>query len=412
MFLYNLLIYGYGFVIRLSAIRNIKAKQWVMGRQRWRLHLADKMKTLAPGERIWVHCASYGEFEQGRPLMEAIKTSHPDTKIILTFFSPSGYEPFKNWNGADVVCYLPLDTPKNARDFIKLVNPHTALFIKYEFWINFLFELRDQSIRTFLVSAVFKSHHPFFKWYGGIFRRYLKTFHRLFIQDQHSSELLKSIGIQNDEVCGDTRIDRVLEIKEQFKPLPFFERFCSGHRVWVAGSTWPGDEELVISTYKKLNLSDLKLIIAPHNVDEKYIVNLTQLLAKNDLSYSLYSAQSDDVSQQVLIVDTIGLLSKLYYYADVAYIGGGFNSGIHNCLEPAVYLKPVVFYEHGYGKYNEVVDLVKLQAAKSVSGTAELAEAFLSFLNHPDPDLKHKLQGYFDKNSGVTKKVLQSIYAS
>ena len=412
MFLYNLLIYGYGFVIRLSAIRNIKAKQWVMGRQRWRLHLADKMKTLAPGERIWVHCASYGEFEQGRPLMEAIKTSHPDTKIILTFFSPSGYEPFKNWNGADVVCYLPLDTPKNARDFIKLVNPHTALFIKYEFWINFLFELRDQSIRTFLVSAVFKSHHPFFKWYGGIFRRSLKTFHRLFIQDQHSSELLKSIGIQNDEVCGDTRIDRVLEIKEQFKPLPFFERFCSGHRVWVAGSTWPGDEELVISTYKKLNLSDLKLIIAPHNVDEKYIVNLTQLLAKNDLSYSLYSAQSDDVSQQVLIVDTIGLLSKLYYYADVAYIGGGFNSGIHNCLEPAVYLKPVVFYEHGYGKYNEVVDLVKLQAAKSVSGTAELAEAFLSFLNHPDPDLKHKLQGYFDKNSGVTKKVLQSIYAS
>lgn len=411
MFLYNLVIHAYGLAIRLAALRQLKARQWVDGRRQWRSRLNDSVKQLGAGERIWVHCASYGEFEQGRPLMEAIRKQHPQLKIVLSFFSPSGYEAFKNWSGADLVCYLPLDTKKNARDFLDIVKPRTALFIKYEFWVNFLFRLKALSVPAFLVSAVFKPHHPFFKWYGGFFRRSLQTFHMLFVQDENSASLLKSIDITNVEVCGDTRFDRVLEIRNNFSALPFFEAFCRGAKVWVAGSTWPGDEALLISAFKKINDPALKLILAPHNVDEKHIAGLQQLLKKNELGFTLYSKGLSEASSPVLLVDTIGLLSRLYFYADVTYVGGGFDSGIHNCLEPAVYLKPVLFYDHNYEKYNEVVELVKLGAANPVKDEMELAAAFSEFLNNTAEQAKRseRLKAYFDKNSGVTEKVLSSI---
>jgi len=411
MFIYNLLVRAYGFIIRLSSFRNSKAKLWTQGRADWRRRLNAGIDALGDGERLWVHCASYGEFEQGRPVMEAIRKNHPRYKIVLSFFSPSGYEAFKTWQGADLVCYLPLDTKKNAEDFIASVNPKAVIFIKYEFWLNFLYALKHRQVPTFLVSAVFKNHHPFFKWYGGIFRKSLLTFEKLFIQDDNSGQLLATIGINNFEVCGDTRFDRVLEIKQTFKPLPVFEEFCSGHPVLVAGSTWPGDEAILVAAFQQLSDPNLKLIIAPHHVDPKSIQQLVQLLEKNGLRFSLYSAGQPDPSKPILIVDVIGLLSKIYYYANVAYIGGGFDSGIHNCLEPAVYLKPVIFYGNDFEKYNEAVELVKLKAIKYVMDATELEIAFLNFLNNWTErlEIEKTLKAYFEKNSGVTQKVLASM---
>lgn len=412
MFFYNLIVRLYGLIILTASVRKTKARQWVQGRKNWRSKLENKLASLSDRKKVWVHCASYGEFEQGRPLMEAISKHHPDYIIVLSFFSPSGYEAFKNWNGADVICYLPLDTRSNAKDFIKIVNPELVLFIKYEFWVNFLFRLKKQNIPTFLVSAVFKAHHPFFKWYGGLFRRSLKTFTELFIQDDASANLLESIGIKNYEVCGDTRFDRVVEIKNNFKPLPFFEEFCGTKKVVIAGSTWPKDEELLIETFIKLNDPDLKLVLAPHHVDEKTIRALESLLSKHNLEYTLYSEQKQNPASYILIVNTMGILNKIYHYATVTYIGGGFNSGIHNCLEPAVYLKPVLFYGgDDYHKYNEAVDLLKMGAAKNVASVAEAEKEFLNFLNST-PDLKkveERLRAYFSKNSGTTEKVLGFI---
>ncbi len=411
MFLYNLVIYLYGLVIKLASINKIKAKQWVAGRKNWRQQLQKKISSLNSKDIIWVHCASYGEFEQGRPLIEAIKKKHPHYKIVLSFFSPSGYEVFKDWSGAEVICYLPLDTKTNARDFIKIVKPKFAIFIKYEFWLNFLFTLKKQNIPTYLVSAVFKPHHPFFKWYGGIFKRSLKTFNKLFIQDEASGNLLKKINIGNFEVCGDTRFDRVVEIKENFKELPYIKEFCSDSKILVAGSTWPGDDELLVEAFKALKLPELKLIIVPHNVDEKDIQKLSALLEKNELSYNLYSSQKPAGSSKILVVDTIGLLSKIYHYATVTYIGGGMDDGIHNCLEPAVYFKPVIFYGNDYHKYNEAIELIELKAAKNIDSSSALTVAISGYLNNKSElnEIESKLKLYFQKKSGTTKKVLEII---
>lgn len=414
MFLYNLVIHLYGLVIRLASINKLKAKQWVNGRKNWRQNLSRKISNLNSKNVLWIHCSSYGEFEQGRPLIEAIKIKHPQYKIVLSFFSPSGYEAFKDWKGADVICYLPLDTKQNARDFISIVKPKASVFIKYEFWLNFLFELQKQNIPTYLVSAVFKPHHPFFKWYGSIFRKSLNTFNKLFIQDEASRDLLIKIGLNNYEVCGDTRFDRVIEIKENFTEILFVKEFCANHKVLIAGSTWANDDELLIEAFKILNLSNLKLIIVPHDVEEKNISKLTALLKKNNLSYHLYSDQKQNLNAEILVVDTIGILSKIYYYASVAYVGGGLNEGIHNCLEPAVYLKPVIFYGNDYHKYNEATELIALKAAKNISSSNELAEAVSGYLNNDKAlnEIETNLKNYFQKKSGTTKKVLDILNLS
>ncbi|MDP1800624.1 MAG: glycosyltransferase N-terminal domain-containing protein [Bacteroidota bacterium] len=411
MFLYNLVIYLYGLVIKLASINKLKAKQWVTGRKNWRENISKKITALNSSNILWVHCSSYGEFEQGRPLIEAIKKKHPGYKIILSFFSPSGYESFKDWSGADLICYLPLDTKKNARDFIRIVKPKVSIFIKYEFWLNYLFELKKQSIPTYLVSAVFKPHHPFFRWYGGIFRRSLSTFNKLFIQDEASGKLLEKISIKNYEVCGDTRFDRVIEVKASFIEMPFIKEFCSDKKILVAGSTWPGDEALLIEAYKLLNLPDLRLIIVPHNVEEKDISKLTALLVRNEIPFNLFSEQKLNNNANVLVVDTIGLLSKIYHYASVAYIGGGLDEGIHNCLEPAVYYKPVVFYGDDYHKYNEATELIALKAAKNISSATGLAAEVSAFLNNKAAinEIENDLKLYFQKKSGTTKKVLEIL---
>ena len=346
--------------------------------------------------------------------MNPLKKKHPGYKIVLSFFSPSGYEVFKDWSGADVICYLPLDTKSNASDFINIVKPKATLFIKYEFWLNFLFELKKQNIPTYLVSAVFKPHHPFFKWYGGIFRRSLKSFNKLFIQDEASGELLKQINITSYEVCGDTRFDRVIEVKNSFVELPVIKEFCGDSKVLVAGSTWSADEELLIEAFKALSLPDLKFIIVPHDVEEKNIIKLTNLLTKNQLSFSLFSEQKLNANVPILIVDTIGVLSKIYHYASVAYIGGGLNEGIHNCLEPAVYFKPVVFYGNDYHKYNEATELIELKAAKNISSSDQLLAAVTNYLTNDTElqEIESNLNLYFQKKSGTTKKVLDILNLS
>lgn len=412
MLLYNLVVRLYALMIHLAALNKTKARQWVHGRKTWRKRLSEDISKISNTRTVWVHCASYGEFEQGRPLMEAIRIKHPDYTIVLSFFSPSGYEAFKSWKGADVICYLPLDTKQNAKDFLSIVKPQSVIFIKYEFWLNYLFQLKKENIPTFLVSAVFKSHHPFFKWYGTLFRKSLSTFTELFIQDQESGKLLESIGIKNYQVSGDTRFDRVVEIKKNFKPIDYFENYCRNSKVIIAGSTWPKDEELLVNTFLELNDPGLKLVFAPHHVDEKSIRHLEALLEKKQISYSLYSDGKPDSSKPVLIVNAMGLLNKIYHYADITYIGGGFNSGIHNCLEPAVYLKPVLFYGGSdYHKYNEAVELLQMGAAINIVNPEETAEFIKSLLKdeYRVVEISKKLDHYFQSNSGTTEKVMSKI---
>lgn len=412
MLLYNLVVRLYALIISLAALNKAKARQWVDGRKNWRGKLSAALSLTAESKTVWVHCASYGEFEQGRPLMEAIRKKHPEYKIVLSFFSPSGYEAFKNWTGADVICYLPIDTKKNARDFLNIVNPQSVIFIKYEFWLNYLFQLKKNNVPTFLVSAVFKPHHPFFKWYGGLFRKSLKTFTELFIQDKESGHLLETIGISNYQVSGDTRFDRVVEIKQNFQPINYFEKYTAGAKVLVAGSTWPKDEELLVETFLKLNRPDLKIIFAPHHVDEKNIRQLESLLEKKQISYSLYSEGKPEPSKQALIVNAMGLLNKIYHYADITYIGGGFNSGIHNCLEPAVYLKPVLFYGGSdYHKYNEAVELLAMGAAVNIVNLEEAPLLVEALLNQESrlAEIRKKLDDYLKRNSGTTEKVMEKI---
>lgn len=409
MFIYNFVVLLYGGIIKLASFRNTKAKQWVEGRKNWKKFYSEKSAALNSKNNIWIHCASYGEFEQGRPLIVAIKKSNPNLNIVLTFFSPSGYEVMKDWKGADIIGYLPLDTKSNAEEFIRIINPRAAIFIKYEFWLNFLFALQKNNVKNFLVSAVFKPHHPFFKWYGTIFRKSLGTFEKLFIQDHQSAKLLEQIGIKNYEVSGDTRFDRVIEVREGFKPIPFIESFCGDNKIIVAGSTWREDEELLSSALIKLKAPHVKLILVPHEINEGTINKITSVLKNKKISFAMFSKQKLN-NEQVIIIDAFGILSRLYYYCHVAYIGGGFRDGIHNCLEPAVYLKPVVFGGNTHHKYNEAMDLLKMDVARNVMNEEEVVGALDHFLNNPKEELlKSRLENYFNEKAGTTKKVLQFL---
>ncbi|HWY12853.1 MAG TPA: glycosyltransferase N-terminal domain-containing protein [Bacteroidia bacterium] len=409
MLFYNLGVYAYTFAIYLASAFKPKAKLWVTGRKNWRQKYSEQLKQIS-GKKIWVHCASMGEFEQGRPLMEFIKKNHSGYKIILTFFSPSGYEFCKDYENADAVFYLPHDSRSNAKYFLEIVDPEKVFFIKYEFWVNYLIQLKEKDIETYLISAVFKNHHPFFKWYGKVFIRSLSAFKILFVQDKNSLQLLRSINITNVEICGDTRFDRVLEIKNKFKAIPEIEKFKGNDKLIIAGSTWPGDEELILESFKKLNLPNVKLIIVPHNIDDDLLADTLSKIEKHNLSYSIFT-RSIDSGSQVLVLNTMGLLSKTYHYADVSYIGGGFDSGLHNCLEAAVYRIPVTFYGNDFSKYNEAVDLINLKAAKNINTSSELIEAWSDYLTDEKLSLEisGKLRSYFENNSNITEKILKKI---
>jgi len=376
---------------------------WISGRK----DLFDQLRQkIDPGDKpIWFHCSSLGEFEQGRPVIEKIRKTLPGKKILLTFYSPSGYEIRKNYQEVDYVFYLPLDTGKNARRFLEIVNPEYVFFVKYEFWYHFLNHLKKQTIKTYLVSGIFRSGQLFFRKRGWWFRKMLECFNHFFVQDPESERLLHTIGIDRVTVTGDTRFDRVYAITSESKEFPLIGEFTSGHTTVICGSTWPGDEELLIR-FMKGNSIPVKFIIAPHETHEGHIKQLQNGIPLNSLRYTaLEEKPLQDID--VLIIDTMGILSSLYRYGNIAYIGGGFGKGIHNTLEAATFGLPVIFGPR-YQKFREAIDLVNKKAAFPVSDYDGL-EFILSQLLKDQELLKNSGQNarsYVQSNLGATDKIV------
>nr|WP_319998652.1 glycosyltransferase N-terminal domain-containing protein [uncultured Draconibacterium sp.] len=406
--LYNLGILFYGFLIRVAALFNEKAKLFVAGRKNWKKKLGSAIDKNA--SYIWVHCASLGEFEQGRPVLEEIKKQFPKYKIVLTFFSPSGYEIRKNYEGADIVAYLPMDTKNNAQEFIRLVSPQKVFFVKYEFWYNYITELKCQQIPLYIISAIFRENQQFFKstpW-GKWYRKMLHSFEHIFIQNETSAQLLKQTDINNYTVSGDTRFDRVAEIARGAKKFEIVEKFKGKNVTLIAGSTWKPDEELLAAFIN--NSSDVKFIIAPHEVTPANINRIQELLKKPAICFSKADI-SDIDSYDVLIIDSIGILSSLYQYGNIAYIGGGFGVGIHNILEAATFKLPVLFGPN-YLKFKEAVDLVNEKGAFPINNFTEL-KATLNRLVNDKTSLQNASEickNYIEKNVGSTKLIMNKVF--
>lgn len=378
MFFYNIGILLYGLSIYVVSLFNPEVIKMRKGEK----EAVNKIRNLRKNEEkwIWVHAASLGEFEQGRPLIERIKTKEPETKVLLSFFSPSGYEVRKNYNLADLVVYLPLDTPRNAQKFVDALKPERVYIIKYEFWLNYLKNLRKRNIETYIVSAIFRKGQVFFKWYGGIFRKGLKTFRTLFVQNEESKELLARIGFNNVVVAGDTRFDRVSDIAKAAKQLPIVNAFANKEKTLVVGSSWAQDEELIcqwINSHK-----EYKMIIAPHHVEENRIKEIESRLTRKSIRYTDCQSEKDVEEADILIINTIGLLSSIYQYGAVAYIGGGFGVGIHNTLEAAVWGIPVVFGPN-YHKFKEAKELIACKGGFSISRYEELEKAMRQAFSEP-----------------------------
>jgi len=356
VFFYNIFLWVFKAGIHIASLFSAKASKWVQGRK----GLFDKLTLAIPADEkiIWMHCASLGEFEQGRPLLEKMKEQFPDYRFLLTFFSPSGYEVQKNYKGADWVFYLPADGPHNAKRFLEIVHPSLVIFVKYEFWYYYLKKIKYRNIPLVLVSALFREDMSFFSWYGGLQRKMLSRFDHLFVQNERSAELIKGIGLENIcSVSGDTRFDRVAAIAGRFEPIPLVEEFCGNSPVLVAGSTWPEDEMVLAGAFHSLRDLPLKMIIAPHETDEKNIRELKKLFPE---AVRFSEAKTGALhKEKVLIIDNIGMLSRLYKYGWLTYIGGGMmKNGVHNVLEAAVYNKIVLFGPF-YQKYTEAIGLVK-----------------------------------------------------
>ncbi len=400
-FIYNCVVYIAQFFLRIAAIFSSKLKLFVVGRTHVFEHLKQNISNT--DNVVWVHVASLGEFEQGLPILEKIKQEYPNYKLLVTFFSPSGYEVKKNTSAADVVTYLPLDTKKNATAFIKYANPKLVLFVKYEIWPNYLKVLANQKIPTVLISALFKENHIYFKWYGGFMKNALNTFEHFFIQDEKSKQLLSKINFQNATVSGDTRFDRVSEILKRDNTLDFMTQFLGKSKCLVAGSTWPEDEKILVSYINNNQKDKLKYVIAPHNIKEDHIKNLKNTISDKTLLYS--EINNKDLSKyDVLIIDTIGILTKVYSYAYISYVGGAFATGLHNTLEPAVFGIPVIIGSR-YNGFKEAEDLVKLKGIISVNNEIE----FSGVLNRLLSDTEfHKVTGQINSNY-ITKSTGASI---
>lgn len=401
---YELLIRFLTLGIRAAAFFHPKARRWVLGRRDWHSRYATAFQKKGPV--LWVHAASLGEFEQGRPLIEAVRTSFPGWQIVLTFFSPSGYEIRKNYPQADFIGYLPADTRRNARDFLDLIRPDVAIFVKYEFWANYLLALKQRSIPTLLVSALFRSGQPFFQWYGGFWRRMLGCFTHFFLQNERSAQLLQQAGFQNWTVAGDTRVDRVLNLAENAPENAVVKTFAGDSPVLVAGSSWEADENIFLPVLNQPDFRHLKVIIAPHEPSEKH---LAQLIPKLNRPFSRYSAWSDGLQppSDVLLIDNVGMLNTLYRYGKVAYIGGGFGKGIHNTLEPAAFGLPVIFGPR-FGKFEEARQLVARGGAFSIRDGSELATVLQ---NLQDPEFYQRasaaVRAYLEESRGATDQIIR-----
>ncbi len=400
--LYNISMLIYGLLVRLASLFNAKAKLFIRGRKGIFKHISAKFN--GNDRPIWFHFASLGEFEQGRPVLEKIKALKPNEKIIVTFFSPSGYEIRKNYALADGIFYLPLDTISKAKKFVNLVNPKMAIFTKYEFWPNYFRALANKNIPLYIISGIFRPNQIFFKGYGSFYRNVLKCVKHFFVQNEESAALLKSIGIDNVDISGDTRFDRVYENAQAPKKLPLIEKFCSEAPVLIAGSTWPEDEKLLVDLVAKN--PNWKLVIAPHEIHEGHINTITDLFP-NGLRFSKLDAnETTKIDSQVLIIDNIGMLSSLYQYGKIAYIGGGFGVGIHNTLEAAAFGLPVIFGPN-YHKFQEAKDLIEIGAAKSISNTEELTAAFEYYVAHESGTLA---KNYVADKKGATEMIMKKIF--
>jgi len=409
-FIYNIITLFAAQLLKLVALFSPKMKLFVDGRKTVFQTLTDKIQT--SDKTIWFHAASLGEYEQGLPVIEAIKQQFPSHKIIVTFFSPSGYEVRKNNIVADVTVYLPLDTISNAKEFIELVHPEMAFFIKYEYWPNYLNELKKQQIKTYLISGILRENQAFFKWYGGFYRNALKTFDYFFVQNESSKKLLQSIGFHNVKVSGDTRFDRVVSILERDNALDFIEQFKDNKTTIVIGSSWPKDESLLVN-YINQSSDDIKFIIAPHNIKSEQIQELKNAISKKTILFSAVETRLIASLQEnnVFIIDTIGILTKIYSYADIAYVGGGFGSpGVHNILEPATFGVPVVIGPN-YSHFTEATALVNMEGCISIQNQTQLNEAFDLLLHNEDERLEkgHVCSTFVQMNKGATQTIMNHI---
>ncbi|QSW90542.1 3-deoxy-D-manno-octulosonic acid transferase [Flavobacterium endoglycinae] len=407
LFLYNLVIYIAGFFLKIIALFSPKITLFVEGRKNVFNILQEKIKP--EDKTIWFHSASLGEYEQGLPVIEKIKEKYPSHKIVVTFFSPSGYEVRKNNTVADVTVYLPLDTKSNAKKFIKLVHPEKAFFIKYEFWLNYLKELENHTTPTYLISGIFRDSQMFFKWYGGFYRKALNAFTYFFVQNESSKQKIEAIGFKNVIVSGDTRFDRVNAILERDNKLDFIANFKNNQTTIVIGSSWPKDEGL-IAEYINQAPDHVKFIIAPHNIKPDQIAELKSQITKSVVLFS-EKENKDLASYQVFIIDTIGLLTKIYSYGTIAYVGGGFgNPGIHNILEPATFGIPIVIGPN-YSNFAEAVSLTALGGCIPISNAEELKEILDRLLNDKS-FLKEKREIcslFIQNHKGATNTIMEIV---
>jgi 3-deoxy-D-manno-octulosonic-acid transferase len=403
---------------------NEKAKLWIEGRRgdvnslmfdvglkaSQTEHKISNIENQNP-KTVWFHCASLGEFEQGRPVIEEFRATFPDYKILLTFFSPSGYEVRKNYAGADYICYLPSDTPANAREFIKKVNPSIVFFVKYEFWYNYLRILHEKQIPVISFSAIFRPNQIFFKWYGRFYRNILTYFSHIFVQNQSSLDLLQSAGIQNISIGGDTRFDRVQQIAIARKQLPIIEQFKDGKALLIIGSCWQQDFDVILPFLNNF-AKDLKVIIAPHEIHDAEIESWRKALHGKTVRYSEIATENADIKTcNYLIIDNIGMLSSLYQYADFAWIGGAYGKGLHNILEAATFGLPIFFGNKVYKKFKEAVDLERLTGAKSIADTITFEKEFIQL--YDDVALRKEkseiIQKYVEENLGGTDKIIKYV---
>lgn len=403
--LYNIAMGCYRLGVALAAPWNTKAKLWRDGRKNLFDRMRESIDPSAP--TIWVHVASLGEFEQGRPIIEKIKAERPEYKILLTFFSPSGYEIRKNYPGADYIFYLPLDTPSNAREFLDIVKPQMAVFVKYEYWINLLAELKNRNIPTYIVSAIFRRDSIFFRSTGAMWREALKSFELLFVQDDNSKSLLAELGHENVVVAGDTRFDRVAQIAAAAKRIDLIEQFKGDSRLFVAGSSWGPDEELIVRLANEN--PTIKFIVAPHEMEQARMAKIEQSAVGGAVRYT--NIDGDISDKQILILDTMGMLSSVYGYADFSYIGGGFGVGIHNTLEAATFGLPIAFGPN-YQKFKEARDMIALGGATSVSNYEELERWFAPLRDDSEhlAAVSQISKDYTARNQGTTDKFFDMVF--
>ena len=406
MIIYSLGIYLYAGCINIVSLFNRKARLLIQGHRNIFKTLKEQVDPNS--SYLWFHASSLGEFEQGRPLIERIHNKHPECRILLTFFSPSGYEVRKNYKGADIVCYIPFDSPHNVRKFLDCVKIEKAFFIKYEFWPNFLRGLYRRNIEIFSISSIFRDNQLFFKWYGKRYAKALTYFKHLFVQDRHSKDLLYSIGITDVSIVGDTRADRVIEVAADSKQFPIIEKFVNGNPTFIAGSSWPADEELFIPYF--LTKRNWKLIIAPHEIHEEHLAEIESRLNGRDCIRLSKATLENIKGYDTLIIDCFGMLSSIYRYGHIAYIGGGFGVGIHNILEAAVFDIPVLFGPNNK-RFREAQDMKRLKGGFEITDAYSFRILIDKFISDPGFLKKagRNAGDYVRSSSGTSDRILGEI---